>query len=134
MRLDTSIALLVEEKRGADTASCMFMRKSTTFRMDCSTPMAICVPPGAPSTISGWSSLNTMVGHEDVKRDLPGAMLPARPGRGSKTPIQPLYMKPSPRVTTPEGMASECVRDTQLPSPSTTDTCVVSLGTGWPGL
>jgi hypothetical protein len=42
-----------------------------------------------------------MVGHIAEKRALPGAMLPARPGRGSNTAMQPLYMKPSPSVMTP---------------------------------
>ena len=37
------------------------------------------------------------------------------PGRGSNTAIQPLYMKPSPSVTTPDGMPSEWVSATQLP-------------------
>ena len=53
-----------------------------------------------------------------LKRLLPGASEPARPGRGSKTPMQPLYMKPSPSVITPEGMPSECVMVTALPSRS----------------
>ncbi len=53
--------------------------------------MAICVPPGAPSTTSSWPSpSNVMVGQDEVKRLLPGRMLPARPGRGSNTPMQPL--------------------------------------------
>ena len=59
-------------------------------------------------------------------------MLPARPGRGSNTPMQPLYMKPSPSVITPDGMPSEWVMVTQLPSASTTETCVVSLAAARP--
>ena len=47
--------------------------------------------------------------------------------------MQPLYMKPSPGVITPEGMPSEWVMVTQLPSASTTETWVVSL-TGAPAL
>ncbi|MNN15362.1 hypothetical protein D3C81_1284640 [compost metagenome] len=77
-------------------------------------------PPGAPSTISGLPSRNTIVGQNDVKQRLPGAMLPARPGRGSNTPMQPSYINPSQGVIAPAGMASECVSDTQLPSPSRT--------------
>ena len=42
-------------------------------------------------------------------------------------------MKPSPAVTTPDGMPSEWVIVTQLPSASMTETCVVSL-TGAPAL
>src|SRR5499433_1449190 len=82
---------------------------------------------GAPITMCGRSPSNTMDGTTELKRALPGARLPARPGRGSNTPMQPLYMKPRPSVTTPEGIPSECVMVTQLPSPSNTDTCVVSL-------
>ena len=47
--------------------------------------------------------------------------------------MQPLYMKPSPSVITPEGMPSEWVMVTQPPSASTTDTWVVS-GRGAPAL
>ena len=82
------------------------------------------VRPVAPRT--RWT------GTTELKRALPGARLPARPGRGSKTPMQPLYMKPSPSVITPEGMPSEWVMVTQLPSASTTETCVVSLAGGAP--
>ena len=81
--------------------------------------MAIWVAPGAPMTMCGRSPSNTMDGTTELKRALPGARLPARPGRGSNTPMQPLYMKPSPAVTTPDGMPSEWVMVTQLPSAST---------------
>ena len=64
---------------------------------------------------------------DSLNRALPGAREPARPGRGSNTPMQPLYMKPRPFVTTPEGMPSEWVIETQFPSRSTIETCVVSL-------
>jgi hypothetical protein len=67
-----------------------------------------------------------------LNRLLPGATDPARPGRGSKTLIAPLYMKPSPSVMTPEGMPSVCVIVTALPSRSMTATCVVSLGSARP--
>jgi len=50
MRFATSMALLVAEKRGALTASVMVMPKSSTLRIACSTPIAICVAPGAPIT------------------------------------------------------------------------------------
>ena len=43
--------------------------------------------------------------------------------------MQPLYMKPRPGVTTPEGMPSEWVIEKQLPSLSSTEMCVVSLET-----
>ena len=58
---------------------------------------------------------------------MPGAIEPARPGRGSNTPMQPLYMKPRPGVITPDGMPSEWVMVKQLPSLSRTEMCVVSL-------
>src|SRR2546426_565808 len=96
MRLETSIASEVAEKRGALTASTMVMSKSSAFRITCSTPMAICVAPGAPMIRCGWSPLNRIDGTTEEKRALPGAIDPARPGRGSNTPMQPLYMKPSP--------------------------------------
>ena len=50
----------------------------------------------------------------------------------SKTAMQPLNMKPSPSVITPEGMPSEWVMVTQLPSLSTTQRWVVLFGSGWP--
>ena len=104
------MALLVAEKRGALTASTMVMSKSSAFSSACSTPMAIWVAPGAPMTRCGRSSSKTMDGHHRAEARLAGRdRLPARPGRGSKTPMQPLYMKPSPAVTTPEGMPSEWV-------------------------
>src|SRR5215470_5216977 len=126
IRFDTSMALLVAEKRGALTASTMVMSKSMAFKSTWRTPMAIWVAPGAPITMCGRSPSYTMDGTTELKRALPGARLPARPGRGSNTPMQPLYMKPRPSVITPEGIPSECVMATQLPSPSITDTCVVS--------
>ena len=125
--LEMSMASDVAEKRGALTASTMVMSKSSAFSVACSTPMAICVAPGAPMMSSGLPSLNTIEGTTELKRALPGAIEPARPGRGSNTPMQPLYMKPRPGVTTPEGMPSEWVMVKQLPSLSSTEMCVVSL-------
>lgn len=52
--------------------------------------MAICVAPGAPMTRHGVPSRKMIDGQTEVNRALPGAMLPARPGRGSKTAMQPL--------------------------------------------
>ena len=66
-----------------------------------------------------------MVGQIELNRLLPGARLSARPGRGSNTPMQPLYMKPRPGVITPDGMPSEWVIETALPSPSITEMWVV---------
>ena len=40
--------------------------------------------------------------------------------------MAPLYMKPRPSVTTPEGMPSVWVSETQVPCSSTAQTCVVS--------
>jgi hypothetical protein len=113
-------------KRGAATASAAVMPNSITFSMTCRMPMAMYVPPGAPIARKGLSSLNTMEGARDEKRDLPGAREPARPGRGSKTAIAPLYMKPSPSVTTPEGVPSVCVMVAMTPFSSTATTWVVS--------
>src|SRR5215467_472489 len=129
MRLEMSIASDVAEKRGALTASTMVMSKSSAFRTTCSTPMAIWVAPGAPMMRCGWPSLNRIEGTTELNRALPGAIEPARLGRGSNTPMQPLYMKPKPDVTTPDGMPSEWVIEKQLPSLSSTEMCVVSLET-----
>ena len=124
-----SIASEVAEKRGALTASTMVMPKSSAFRITCSTPMAIWVAPGAPMIRCGLPSLKRMDGTTELKRALPGAIEPARPGRGSNTPMQPLYMKPRPGVMTPEGIPSEWVMVKQLPSLSRTEMCVVSFDT-----
>ena len=124
-----SIVSDVAEKRGALTASTMVMSKSSAFSTTCSTPMAICVAPGAPMMRCGLPSLKMIEGTTELKRALPGAIDPARSGRGSNTPMQPLYMKPRPGVTTPDGMPSEWVMVKQLPSLSRTEMCVVSLET-----
>ena len=58
--------------------------------MACNTPIAICVAPGAPITRYGLPSRKTIDGTTEVKRALPGAIDPVRPGRGSNTPMQPL--------------------------------------------
>jgi hypothetical protein len=42
------------------------MLKSSAFRVACSTPMAICVAPGAPMMSSGLPSLNTIDGTTDT--------------------------------------------------------------------
>src|SRR6476646_6079892 len=99
MRLEMSMVSDVAEKRGA--------------------PMIRCVLP----------SLKMIEGTIELKRAVPGAIEPARPGRGSNTPMQPLYMKPRPDVITPDGMPSEWVIEKQLPSLSRTEMCVVSLET-----
>ena len=67
-----------------------------------------------------------------LKRLFPGAIEPARPGRGSNTVMAPLYMKPSPSVITPEGMPRVCVMVTALPSRSIAATWVVSFGSARP--
>src|SRR6185312_8623846 len=77
----------------------------------------------------GLPSLKMMEGTTELKRALPGAIEPARPGRGSNTPMQPLYMKPRPGVATPDGMPSEWVIEKQLPSLSRTEMWVVSFDT-----
>ena len=71
-----------------------------------------------------------MLGAIELNRPFPGAIEPARPGRGSNTAIVPLYMKPSPSVMTPDGMPSVCVMVNALPSSSTTAICVVLRGSG----
>ena len=126
MRLVMSTMSDVAQNRGAETASWAFMPKSMTFKIPCSTAIVMNVPPGAPMMRNGLSFRSTMEGDIAVKRDLPGWMESAPPGRGSKTFIQPLYMNPKPSVTTPEGLPSECVIETQLPNSSTAHTCVVS--------
>ena len=128
MPLDTSIASLVPDTRGADTASSMLMSKSMLLRSTWVTPIAIWVPPGAPTMYRSSSPSNPRVGQRLLKRLLPGANESACPGRGSNTAMQPLNMKPRPSVITPGGMPSEWVIDTALPSRSTTHTWVVSLG------
>ena len=89
--------------------------------------MVMVVPPGAPNAKNGFPSFDRIVGHIAVKRALPGARLPTRPGLGSNTIMQLLYMKPSPSVITPELDPSECVTLTTLPAASATTRCVVSL-------
>src|SRR4029453_12378786 len=116
MRLEMSIVSDVAEKRGALPAPTIVMSKSSAFSTTCSTPMAICVAPGAPMMRCGCPSLKMIEGTTELKRALPGAIDPARSGRGSNTPMQPLYMKPRPGVTTPDGMPSEWVMVKQLPS------------------
>src|SRR6185436_18368581 len=76
MRLEMSIVSEVAEKRGALTASTMVMLKSSAFRMTCSTPIAICVAPGAPMIRCGLPSLKMMLGTTELKRALPGAAGP----------------------------------------------------------
>ena len=117
---------LLTEMRGAATASNMLMPWSTTLLMPWAMAGTMAVPPGAPTTMKGFSSRKTMVGLWEEVRLLPGAMECGRPGRGSKPLIKPLYMKPSPSVMTPEGVFSVCVSETALPSASTTLTWVVS--------
>src|SRR5215475_13729143 len=126
MRFDKSMTLLVAENRADETASSMVMSKSRTLSVTCSTPIAICVAPGAPITNTGLSFSKTIEGQIEENLALPGANDPARPGLGSKTPMQPLYINPRPLVITPEGMPSEWVMETQFPSASRIDTCVVS--------
>ncbi len=48
-----------------------------------------------------------MVGQIELKRLLPGVIDPVRPGRGSNTPMQLLYMNPIPSVMTPDATPSE---------------------------
>ena len=120
--------------RGAAMASVIGIPKSRLLSRHWRTPVLICDPPGAPMTRSGagqsaGSRGNTMVGLIDVNRRLPGARLPARPGRGSKTAMHPLNMKPRPSVMTPLGIPSECVHVTAPPFASTTLTCVDILYT-----
>jgi len=124
------MALLVAEKRGAETASTTGILKSSILSRTCRTPMAIWVPPGAPRMISGSPPSKTMVGQSELNRLFPGAMDPARPGLGSKTPMHPLYIKPNPGVMTPEGMPREWVMVTQFPWASFTATWVVSFDSG----
>ena len=80
------MALPVAEKRGALTASTMVMSKSSAFSSTCSTPIAIWVAPGAPMIRCGRSASHTMEGTTELKRALPGARLPARPGAGRRRP------------------------------------------------
>src|SRR6516165_12670589 len=127
MRFERSTMLLVAENRGDDTASNMVIPKSRTLSVTWSTPIAIWVAPGAPITNTGSSLPKTIEGQIEENLALPGANDPARPGLGSKTPMQPLYINPRPLVITPEGMPSEWVMETQFPSASRIDTCVVSL-------
>src|SRR4051812_23666525 len=127
MRFDRSMISLVAENLGAETASSIDISKSRTFSDTWRTPIAIWVAPGAPMTSIGLSSRKTIDGQIEENLAFPGASEPARPGRGSNTPMQPLYMKPSPSVITPDGRPSEWVIEMQLPSASQIETCVVSL-------
>ena len=106
------------------------MPKSTKFSMAWSTPIAICVPPGAPSASTGRPRSKMMVGHRELKRDFPGSIEPVRPGRGSKTAMHPLYMNPSPGVMTPDIMPSEWVMVTMPPRASATQRWVVPDDSG----
>ena len=92
-------------------ASHMDIPQSIEFSRHWQTPVEICEPPGAPMTSIGAGQVSrfapggrTIVGDIDVKRRFPGARLPARPGRGSNTAIQPLNMNPRESVMTPEGI------------------------------
>src|SRR3954471_3660755 len=114
MRLVNQIVSEVAQNRAAEIASIALMPKSTTFRIACRIPGVMYVPPGAPTTKNGSSFLNTIVGAIDDARALPGAIEPDLPGRGSKAPIAPLYMKPRPSVTTPDGVPSVCVSETHI--------------------
>src|SRR5215469_12737264 len=127
MRFERSITLLVAENLGDETASSIVIPKSRTLSVTWSTPIAIWVAPGAPITKTGLPTSKTMDGQIEENLALPGANDPARPGLGSNTPMQPLYMNPRPLVTTPDGIPSEWVMETQFPSLSRIDTCVVSL-------
>ena len=97
----------------------------------------------APEAYRDWGAATaTLTGSAQIDLGAVGAQTlsgldstdPARPGLGSKTAMQPLNMKPSPSVMTPDGMPSEWVMVTQTPFLSTTATCVVSAGSGWPNL
>ena len=101
------MTLLVAENRGDDTASSMVIPKSRTLSVTWSTPIAIWVAPGAPITNTGLSLLKTIEGQIEENLALPGANDPVRPGLGSNTSMQPLYMNPRPLVITPDGIPSE---------------------------
>ena len=127
MRLPISIASVVAEKRGAITASCMPMPKSSRFNSACATATPIHAPPGAPKVATGLPPSNTKVGVIDENRRLPGAIDPALPGRGSYQFIAPLSMKPAPGGITPDGTPSVWVIDTTIPLRSTQEIVVVPL-------
>ena len=103
MRLAMSMASEVALKRGAETASCIDIPQSRTLSSTCRSATPIQAPPGAPKVITGRSSSKTMLGAIEEKRLLPGAIEPARPGRGSYQFMAPLSMKPVPGAITPEG-------------------------------
>ena len=58
--------------RGAATASAMFMPRSITLTMTCSTAVMMRLPPGEPVTRNGLPSLSTIVGVIDDSGRLPG--------------------------------------------------------------
>ena len=122
-----SITSVVAEKRGAITASCIVMPKSSTLTSACSSATPIQAPPGAPSVITGRPSSNTSVGDIDENRRLPAAIEPGRPGRGSYQFIAPLSMKPVPGTITPDGTPRVWVSDTTMPAASTQEMVVVCL-------
>src|SRR4051794_18025267 len=103
MRFEMSILFVVELKRGAMTASCIVMPQSSTLTMTCMIAIAIHAAPGAPRVMTGVSPSNTIVGDMVENRFFPGAIEPARPGRGSYQFMAPLSMKPVPGGITPEG-------------------------------
>jgi len=74
------------------------------------------------------SPSKTIVGAIEEKRFLPGAIEPARPGRGSYQFIAPFSMKPVPGGMTPLGVPSVWVSDATSPSASTQEIVVVSRG------
>ncbi len=119
------MASVVAENRGAITASCIVMPQSSTFSSTCSNATPIQAPPGAPRVATGRAPSSTMVGDIEENRRLPGAIEPARPGRGSYQFIAPFSMKPVPGGITPEGTPSVWVRETTIPPASTQETVVV---------
>jgi hypothetical protein len=122
-----SITSLVALKRGAATASATGMPQSSTLSSTCRIATPIQAPPGALTVKTGLLSSKTMVGVMEEKRRLPGAIEPARPGRGSYQFIAPFSMKPRPGGITPDGVPLVWVSETTMPSASMQETVVVFL-------
>src|SRR5690606_1301671 len=104
------------------------MPKSIRLLIACDTADDIDQPPGAPMTTHGLPSFMITEGEIALARALPGSYELGRPGSGSISDTQLFHVKPVPGTTMPAQVVSVCVIDTQLPSSSITEMCVVKPG------
>src|SRR5690554_2180808 len=101
------------------------MPKSIRLLMACETAELMDQPPGAPIVTQGRPSRKMMDGETALARAFPGSYELGRPGSGSMSDTQLFQVNPVPGTTMPAQVVSVCVIDTQLPSSSITEMCVV---------